>query len=277
MAEKHGVQLLSLFGEEYPPLLKAIPDPPPVLYVKGVLGEALRCVACVGTRSPSLFGRTVSQRLTRVLAENGWTVVSGLAIGVDAISHQAALDAGGRTVAVLANGLDSVYPSENQALARRILDQGGALVSEQPFGARASARCLVQRDRIQSGMSLAVFAMQTDIKGGTMHTVRFALQQGRTVFVPAPPPGYSSEEKSRGIRALAERTGRELPEILAAAPDYARLLRGRFAAQPPAIALRGREEYPDVLARLGEAASGWPRPREGLRAASQSLEPSTRG
>ena len=125
--------------------------------------------------------------------------VSGLALGVDTLCHEAALEAGGHTVAILANGLDSVYPGQNRELAARILAAGGALLSEQPLGAPALPRNLVARDRLQSGMSAATIVMQTDLIGGTMHTVRYAVLQGRPLIAPVPQGTHADAPKSRGI------------------------------------------------------------------------------
>ena len=258
-AANTDVRILTIFDEAYPRLLAAIPDAPAVLYVKGTLPKNSATVACVGTREPSWFGAEVARRITAKLAESGYSIVSGLALGVDSICHEAALESGGHTVAILANGLDSVYPAKNRDLAARILEQGGAVVSEQPFGAKAFAQNLVQRDRLQSGFSRATFVMQTDIVGGTMHTVRFTLMQGRMLFVPAPTEQHRDEVKFRGPLALGERSGIELVELLKAKDEYASLLRNRFGDRPPAFQLRSHEDYDEMLRRL-EAADECPAP-----------------
>jgi DNA processing protein len=249
----HSIRVLSYFCSDYPSLLKLIPDRPPILYVKGKLRNDDRYVACVGTREPSYFGKTVAQRMAKMLVESGWGIVSGLAIGVDTESHAAALDAGGYTVSILANGLDSVYPKKNERLAERILEAGGALISEQPVGTRALGPNLVQRDRLQSGLSIATFVMQTDIVGGTMHTVRFTLQQGRLLFVPVPTEKFSDEEKNRGILALAELTGRDFAERVKAEGTYRDLLLSKFASRSPAIPVRNQSDYQFVLNHLSVA------------------------
>lgn len=252
-ANQHGVRVVSCFDEEYPELMRNIPDQPAVIYVKGTLKPGRKYVACVGTREPSRFGAEVARRITGMLAEKGWGIVSGLALGMDSECHTTALASGGYTVAILANGLDSIYPKKNEALAREILDKGGALISEQPVGTKAFGAHLVQRDRLQSGMSLATFVMQTDIVGGTMHTVRFTLQQGRLLFVPVPTEKYADEEKSRGIRALAELSGNELAEKINADEKYREFLNRRFGRVPPAIPIRTKDEYEIVLRHLSEA------------------------
>lgn len=235
---------------EYPSWLLAISDRPPVLYVRGKLPPDRRCVACVGTRVPSIFGQLVARRLAGFLAARGWSIISGLARGVDTICHEAALEAGGHTVAVLANGLDSVYPRQNAALADRILDSGGALLSEQPPGTPALPRHLTRRNRIQSGMSAATIVMQTDIVGGTMHTARYALLQGRLLVAPVPQGEHATVPKSRGLLALTQRTGTDLSRLLEAQGPFAELLQQRFAGQPVALPIAGRDDYDKLLVAL---------------------------
>lgn len=246
------IRVLSIFDSEYPGLLTKISDAPPILYAKGTLRNNDRFVACVGTREPSFFGEKAAERITKTLAEANWGIVSGLAIGVDSISHRAALDVGGYTVAILANGLDSVYPKVNQKLADEILDRGGLLLSEQPLGAKAMGQFLVQRDRLQSGMSLATFVMQTDIVGGTMHTVRFTLTQERLLFAPVPNGRHALEDKSQGIKALTELTGPQFADQIKADGEYRGLLHGMFADSTPAIPIESSEKYPMVLDRLAQ-------------------------
>ena len=254
-AERRGVRVLTAADADYPLMLREVHDRPPVLYARGCLRSDRRAVACIGTREPSRFGEEVTRRITSMLAERGWSIVSGLAIGVDSLSHRAALDAKAHTVAVLANGLDTVYPKKNQPLADEILASGGAWVSEQPFGTAAIPRNLVQRDRLQSGMSVATIVMQTDIAGGSMHTVRFTLMQGRLLVAPVPQGQFAEDKKSRGILALTQKTGAELARVLDATGEYAALLQGSFAHRPVAAPLASRDDYEPLLARLDEAAN----------------------
>jgi len=253
-AEQLDTRIYSLYDPDFPELLRAIPDPPLALYVKGRLPAGRKSVACIGTREPSEFGSVAAKRITNYLALNGWSIVSGLAIGIDTIAHKEALAAKGHTVAVLANGLDKIYPRENANLACEILESGGALVSEQPFGVPAVGSNLVQRDRLQCGMSLATFVMQTDIIGGSMHTVRFTLLQHRLLYAPVPTGSHAKEEKSRGILALTNQKG---PELLAAfkspPPEYATLLREAFRSCAPARPIRSKDDYPSILAELDGA------------------------
>jgi DNA processing protein len=185
-AERLGVRVLTAFDEGYPTLLRSVPDSPPVLYVKGHLRAGSRQVACIGTREPSRFGTAVTRRLVALLVEHRWGIVSGLARGIDAVSHRAALAGDGYTVAVLGSGLDKVSPAENRALAEEIVERGGALVSEQPFGVPGRPVNQIRGCRLQSGLSVATIVMQTDLAGGSMHTVRSALAQGRLLVAPVP-------------------------------------------------------------------------------------------
>ncbi len=238
---------------EYPPWLRTIPDCPPVVHVRGRLPPDRRCVACVGTRVPSEFGKVVARGISRFFAARGWSIISGLALGVDTLCHEAALEVGGHTVAVLANGLDSVYPRQNTRLAERILLAGGALLSEQPPGTPALPKYLLRRNRIQSGMTVATIVMQTDIVGGTMHTARYTLLQGRRLVVPVPQGEHAAAPKSRGLLALAQRTGTDLALLLDAKDAFAHLLTQRFADQPVATTIVSREDYEELLGAL-EAA-----------------------
>lgn len=249
-SERHGVGVLSVFDGGYPRGLLRLVDRPPVLYVKGRLNDVERCVACIGTREPSEFGEKVTDRIAGQIVEAGWIIVSGLATGVDSIAHRAAVDRQGRTIAILAGGLEKIYPAHNAKLADEILAGGGALISEHPIGVPPAPRNLVQRDRLQSGMSVATIVMQTDIKGGSMHTVRFTLMQDRLLFAPVPQGRHAQHPKSQGILALAGRTGPEFAEIIGADGPYQRLLLTKYARRTVATPLESRDDYASMLATL---------------------------
>ncbi|MDE0600941.1 MAG: DNA-protecting protein DprA [bacterium] len=252
-AQQQSVRVLAASDQGYPAWLREIRDRPPVIYVKGTIPVGRRFVACIGTREPSQFGDQVTRRIALLLAENGWSIVSGLAIGVDTLAHKAALEANGHTVAVLANGLESVYPKRNTSLAAQILDSGGAWLSERPFGTPPIPHHLVRRDRLQSGMSAGTIVMQTGFRGGSMHTVRFTLLQGRKLFAPVPCGRHAEDEKSKGILALTQRRGAELGNLLEAQGKYRRLLEEVYRDEPPAIPLNGRRDYGTLLANLDDA------------------------
>jgi DNA processing protein len=196
-----GLTIYTWDSPDYPALLRNIAQPPPVLYVKGTISPADEfAVAVVGTRHASAYGKEVARRLARGLAENGVTVVSGLALGIDGVAHRAALDAGGRTLAVLACGLDSVYPSSHRELAERIV-AAGALVSDYPVGTRPDAANFPPRNRLISGLSLGTLVVEAGIKSGALITVRFALEQGRETFAV---PGNIYNRSSSGTNALLQ-------------------------------------------------------------------------
>ena len=180
--EQASVRPINWNHPDYPWRLKEIPDPPPVLYVKGMLQpEDERAVAVVGTRGPTAYGREAAGVLAADLARNGITIVSGLARGIDGIAHRAALDNGGRTIAVVANGLDIVYPSEHAGLSRRAEEQG-AVVSEYPLGVRPNPRSFPRRNRLISGLSLGTLVIEASETSGATWTVQHALEQDREVF-----------------------------------------------------------------------------------------------
>jgi DNA processing protein len=180
--ERASVRPIPWSHPEYPWRLKEIPDPPPVLYIKGTLQpEDEKSVAVVGTRAPTVYGKEAAAVLIADLARSGLTIVSGLARGVDGIAHRAALDNGGRTIAVVANGLDIVYPSEHSGLSRRI-EQNGAVISEYPLGVRPNPRSFPRRNRLISGLSLGTLVIEASDTSGTIWTVQHALEQDREVF-----------------------------------------------------------------------------------------------
>ena len=215
--ERAGMQLITREDAGYPAALAQISAPPPLLYVQGqISGVDDWSVAVVGTRSPTTYGREVTRRLVSELAAAGVTVVSGLAIGVDTIAHAAALETGGRTIAVLGSGLDQVYPERNRALAEQIA-ACGALVSEFPLGTRPTPQLFPVRNRIISGLSLGTLVVEAGEKSGALITVRFALEQGRDVFaVPGPifsPKSAGPNQLIRDGAGLATR-GQDILEAL---------------------------------------------------------------
>ncbi|MBI2888088.1 MAG: DNA-protecting protein DprA [Chloroflexi bacterium] len=192
---RFGVRPLTWHDEGYPELLREIPDGPPVLYVRGeLLPEDRTAVAVVGTRKATPYGREATAHLVRGLARSKVTIVSGLARGIDTEAHKAALDAGGRTIAVLGCGLDLIYPAENAGLAREVLKHG-AMVSEHPLGVKPEATHFPRRNRIMSGLSLGVLVVEAGEESGAHITVRFALEQDREVFAV---PGSIFAPGSRG-------------------------------------------------------------------------------
>jgi DNA processing protein len=199
--EQADIQLITRDDQGYPAALAQIPAPPPLLYVRGQISAVDDwSVAVVGTRSPTTYGREATRRVVGELAAAGVTIVSGLAIGVDTIAHTTALEAGGRTLAVLGSGLDQIYPERNRALAEQIV-ASGALVSEFPLGTRPTPQLFPVRNRIISGLALATLVVEAGTKSGALITVRNALEQGRDVFaVPGPIFSPKSEGPNQLIR-----------------------------------------------------------------------------
>ncbi|MEX0681895.1 MAG: DNA-processing protein DprA [Dehalococcoidia bacterium] len=193
--QQAGVHAITWDDAAYPKILREIDDAPPVLYLRGELVEAdALAVAVVGTRRPTPYGRQVAEELSHQLAANGVCIVSGLARGIDGVAHRAALAAGARTLAVLACGLDMVYPPEHKRLAADIAERG-ALISEQPLGTEPRGDFFPRRNRILSGLSLGVLVIEGDVKSGGLITANCALDQGRDVFAV---PGSIFSSQSRG-------------------------------------------------------------------------------
>ena len=180
--ERANVIPLTWHAPSYPGRLKEISDPPPVVYVKGeIIPYDDRAVAVVGTRSPTSYGREAAAALTKELSQHGLTVVSGLARGIDGIAHRTALESGGRTIAVLASGLDTIYPKEHANLAR-LAQENGALFSEHPLGVKPDPRAFPRRNRLISGISLGTLVVEAGEGSGSRWTVYHALEQDREVF-----------------------------------------------------------------------------------------------
>ena len=207
--EIEGADVLVLDDGAYPALLREIPDPPVTLYVRGRWAECLDapCVGVVGSRRCSAYGQNVALSLARELASRGVTVVSGLARGIDAAAHRGALEASGRTVAVLGTGLDEVYPRDHRKLAAEILERGGALVTQFPLGTPPVAENFPYRNRIISGLSLGVVVVEASENSGSLITARLALEQGREVFAV---PGNVTSRNSFGTNYLIKGAGAKL-------------------------------------------------------------------
>ncbi|MDQ2717369.1 MAG: DNA-processing protein DprA [Chloroflexota bacterium] len=203
LLERRRIRVITWKDATYPPALRKTPSAPFVLYTCGVLSrEDQFALAIVGTRRMSAYGRLVTERFANDLAQGGVTIVSGLALGVDTVAHTAALDAGGRTLAVLASGLDILYPESNRGLARRIVESGqGALVSEFPLGVAPDSRNFPARNRIIAGLSLGVLVTEAPEQSGALITANFALEQGRDVFAV---PGNMFARGSNGVNKLIQ-------------------------------------------------------------------------
>lgn len=202
------IDKLTLDDPRYPRLLKEIPDPPKMLYVKATSTDVLgtRTIAVVGTRQMTKYGAEVTRKLVRQLVSNGFTICSGMANGVDTVAHCAAIDAGGKTIAVLGCGIDIIWPPSNARLYTRIGEEGyGAIVSEMPLGMRPNKELFKTRNRIISGLSLGVVVTEGGEFSGALITARYAAEQGRDVFaVPGPITSPLSRAPARLIQEGAK-------------------------------------------------------------------------
>ena len=193
-----GARYIHIGMSSYPTLLRKIPDPPIGFYVIGDFDFSMPCISIIGSRNCSVYGQITARKFASALSRAGFAIVSGMARGIDSCAHFGALEAGGKTVAVLGCGADVIYPPENGELYNRIIS-GGAIVSEFPLGSRADKQNFPIRNRIVAGLSLATLVVESDTKGGSMITARIAGEQGRDVFAI---PGRIDQASSRGCNAL---------------------------------------------------------------------------
>jgi len=186
-ADRQDAFILSSVDPDFPRLLRMTDDAPMFAFVRGALASlGEKSIGVIGTQEPSHHGVLTTERLTQYFAGRGWTIVSGLALGCDAAAHRAAIAAGGKTVAVLAHGLQTVAPLQHAELAVEIVAMGGALVTEYAYGVEPAPHQFVQRDRIQAGLCKGVVLVQSDLDGASLHASRAALRYGRLLAVPRP-------------------------------------------------------------------------------------------
>ena len=205
--EKLGGKLITIWDQEYPPILKKIYDPPILFYILGEFTESDQySIAVVGTRQPTNYGKVQAEKISMELAKQGITIISGMARGIDSIAHNAALKSGGRTIAVIGSGLDVIYPAENRKLFEKIAETG-VVVSEFTLGTKPDAQNFPRRNRIISGLSLGVIVIETATSGGAMQTAAFALDQNREVFAL---PGNVGARLSEGTNLLIQKSEAEL-------------------------------------------------------------------
>jgi DNA processing protein len=202
LATKNRCRIISYWDEDYPYLLRKIYDPPVILFVKGKMQKSdENSIAIVGTRTPTSYGKKFAEKFVSELVGYNITIVSGLARGIDTISHISAIKNRGRTIAVLGSGLDVIYPPENKKLFNEIIDKG-CVISEYAFGTKPDAVNFPKRNRIISGISLGTVIIETDINGGARFTAQFALDQNREVFAL---PGNVDTKQSAGTNQLIQR------------------------------------------------------------------------
>ncbi|MDR1963495.1 MAG: DNA-processing protein DprA [Planctomycetaceae bacterium] len=200
LCRREQIDILSLQDSRYPEPLRTIHDPPPLLYVKGkILPQDTFSIAVIGTRRSSAYGHRQAERLATALAHNGFTINSGLALGIDGTAHRAALKANSRTLAVLGSGHHRIYPPEHEKLAEQIVESGGAVLSEYPPLHVSAKWTFPQRNRIVSGLSLGVLVIESPLRSGAMISARIAGEQGRDLFAV---PGSIESSNSQGCHQL---------------------------------------------------------------------------
>jgi len=250
-ASENGARIITPVDDEYPEALKTIHDPPLALYVRGRLLPAdAKALAIVGSRSTSHYGLSAADRLAFQLGQVGFTVVSGLARGTDTAAHSGALKSGGRTIAVLGGAIDCLYPPENEALADRIAKHG-AVISEYPMGRQADRMTFPYRNRIISGLSMGVLLIESDVKGGSMHTTDAAMEQGRTVFAL---PGRIDTPGARGPHRLIKNGAKLVASLDDILEEYEFLI-PPSELETPEAATAARPDVPmtDVETKIVEA------------------------
>lgn len=227
LLEKHGARVVPLGFAGYPAPLAAAPVPPPLLYFKGEWLEAdVNAIGIVGSRSCSPYGLKVAEQLAKELARAGFTIVSGLARGIDGAAHKGALDVGGRTIAALAGGLSRIYPPEHADLAAKIADGNGCLITETPMGMAPQPGMFPARNRIISGLSRAVIVVEANARSGALITARHAAEQGREVYAV---PGRVDDPASAGCLELLRGGAR----LVRSADDVIEDLKGISTAEFP--------------------------------------------
>ncbi|MBN1865315.1 MAG: DNA-processing protein DprA [Victivallales bacterium] len=209
LSEKAGVSIVTWGDPDYPEALSEIYDPPPCIYVRGKLDKnTSRNIAVVGSRRTSNYGARVARHISESASFAGWTVVSGLAYGIDAIAHKSVVEAGGKTVAVLGGGLARIHPQDHVPLARSIIEKNGAVISEFPMEFSPNKWSFPMRNRIISGLSQGTLVVEAGTRSGSLITAKFALDQGRQVFAV---PGEVDNPQARGTNQLIK-TGARLTE-----------------------------------------------------------------
>ncbi len=199
LAENKRVSWITFLDSDYPKNLKQIYDYPPFFFLQGNLAEKDdMAVAIVGTRTASTYGRSITEKISSELSAKGFTIISGFATGIDTYGHQAALNSGGRTIAVFGSGLDVIYPPENKNLVEKVV-QNGAIISEFLMGTKPEAENFPKRNRIISGLSLGVIVVEAGAKSGALLTAQYALEQNKEVFAI---PGNLTSKTSEGTNAL---------------------------------------------------------------------------
>jgi len=225
---KHNTRIVSIYSDQYPENLKHIYNPPVILYYKGSLSNQDNySLAVVGSRKASYSGMKAAEQITKGLVEYGFSIISGLARGIDTVAHKAALDNGGRTVAVLGSGLNIIYPRENKKIASRI-EETGLILSEYPLDTPPNAENFPRRNRIISGLSMGVLVVEAAEKSGALITADFALEQGRDVFAL---PGNINNPLSKGTNNLLKQGAKLVTEVNDILEEYGQVVNNNHVSR----------------------------------------------
>jgi DNA protecting protein DprA len=244
-AEKLDTRILCILDDDYPALLKDTGDKhnPFFLYVKGHFAQQpSKSIAIIGTRQPTKHGKIITERVTEFFVTEGWSIVSGLAIGCDVISHEVTLARGGHAVAVLAHGLHTIAPKQHTKIADQILEKGGVLITEYGFGVDALPFQFVKRDRIQAGLAKGVVMIQSDLDGGSLHASRASIEYKRILAVPQA-TALDIENKEEKVKANQILCGHMLDDKL-------KLLKCDEPDLNNIFILHGRNDYANLAQRL---------------------------
>lgn len=246
--EKKKLSYIALSDKEYPECLKEIPDPPVVLYVNGgLLKDDSFSLSIVGARRASLYGMEVAEKFSSDLARCGFTIVSGLARGIDTTAHRSALKAGGRTIAVLGSGVDVVYPPENRRLAESI-SKSGAVISEFPLGTKPFFQNFPRRNRIISGLTKGTIVVEAGMKSGSLITAGLALDQGRDVFAV---PGKAFSDQNKGAHSLIKQGAKLVDNVFDVLEEF-NIDKEKISSLVDNKALQVNDEEKKVMAILSD-------------------------
>ncbi|NLK21685.1 MAG: DNA-processing protein DprA [Epulopiscium sp.] len=206
---KRNIHILTIQDDRFPSALKVIPNPPILLFIRGdykFINKEKSCIAVIGTRQPTSYGRDISKMIGEYLAQKKMAVVSGLAVGCDTKAHIGCLQGKGKTAAVLAHGLDMIYPYENKRLSEEIISSGGCIISEYLPKQIPQPYTFIERNRIQTGLSQGLIVIETEKTGGTMHTVQFALKQNKKIGCIKYPDSFKKYKKLGGNEKILKDT-----------------------------------------------------------------------
>ena len=228
--QDHDIKVHTILDQDYPNVLRNISNPPPILYVRGNFHKDDElALSIVGSRTASYYGKQIAEKFSRSLVNRGFTIISGMARGIDTVAHQAAISEGGRTIAYLGSGVDVVYPKENKSLVQKII-KNGAVVSEFPLRTEPLAVNFPQRNRLISGMSLGIIVIEATLKSGTFSTVRWGLDQGKEIFAV---PGDTRRKTSMGTNRLIQQGAKLVAQVEDIIEEFPFLRRKEFTPLPP--------------------------------------------